>query len=199
VKARAFGTYHTVWGGAMALGAAFWGVVAQHAGIRAAMGLSALGMLAALAALHRLRITAFDEVLDLGPHHDAPHAPTSIPPEAGPILVQMEYHVPPERRAAFLGAMEAVRRLRLRDGAMRWAIFEEPDRAGAPRFLETYLSSTMGEHLRQHHRATAQDRAVLAAAYEHAEGGRPETRHLVVVEDHDSSLLQRIWQGWAGE
>ncbi len=199
VKARAFGTYHTVWGGAMALGAAFWGVVAQHAGIRAAMGFSALGMLAALVLLHRLRITAFDAVLDLGPHHDAPHAPTSIPPEAGPILVQMEYHVLPERRAAFLAAMEAVRSLRLRDGALRWALFEEPDRAGTPRFQETYLSSTMGEHLRQHHRATAQDRAVLAAAYEHAEGGRPETRHLVIVEDHDSSLLQRIWQGWAGE
>jgi hypothetical protein len=84
---------------------------------------------------------------------------------------------------------------------MRWALFEEPDRPddGVARFLETYLSSTMGEHLRQHHRATAQDRAVLAGAYLHAEGGRPETRHLVVVEDHDSSLLQRIWQGWAGE
>ena len=67
------------------------------------------------------------------------------------------------------------------------------------RILESYLSSTMGEHLRQHHRATAQDRAVLAGAYVHTQGGRPRTRHLVVVEDHDSSLLQRIWQGWVGE
>jgi hypothetical protein len=57
----------------------------------------------------------------------------------------------------------------------------------------------MGEHLRQHHRATAQDRAVLAKAYALVNGGRPSTRHLVVVEDHDSSLLQKIWQGWAGE
>jgi len=201
VKARAFGTYHTVWGGAMALGAAFWGVVAVHLGLRTAMALSAAGMLAALALLGRLRITAFDQELDLSPHQDSPHGPTAIPLEAGPILVQVEYAVPHADKEAFLAAMTPVRRLRLRDGAMRWALFEEPDQppAGTIRFLETYLSSTMGEHLRQHHRATAQDRAVLAEAFQFTEGGRPGTRHLVVVEDHDPSLLQKIWQGWVGE
>ena len=201
VKARAFGTYHTVWGGAMALGAAFWGETAVRLGLRTAMGLSAAGMLAALAVLGRLRITAFDQELDLSPHRDSPHAPTAIPQEAGPILVQSEYTVPLAAREAFLEAMAAVRRLRLRDGALRWALFEEPDRPadGTGRFLETYLSSTMGEHLCQHHRATGQDREVLAGAYRLAAGGRPATRHLVVVEDHDSSLLQKVWQGWVGE
>jgi hypothetical protein len=97
--------------------------------------------------------------------------------------------------------MREVRRLRLRDGALHWAIFEEPDRnsAATARFQETFLNSTMGEHLRQHHRATIQDRAVLAAAYRFDLSGRPRTRHLVVAEEHDSSLLQRIWQGWVGE
>ena len=201
VKARAFGAYHTVWGGAMALGAAFWGTVALKLGLRTAMGLSAAGMLAALALLGRLRITAFDQELDLSPHQDSPHGPTAIALEAGPILVQAEYTVAEAEKAAFLEAMHPVRRLRLRDGAMRWALFEEPDQPlhQAVRFLETYLSSTMGEHLRQHHRATAQDRAVLAAAFRFTQGGRPATRHLVVVEEQDSSLLQRIWQGWVGE
>jgi len=201
VKARAFGTYQTVWGGALALGAAFWGEVALKLGLRTAMGLSAAGMLASLVLLGRLRITAFDQDLDLSPHRDSPHRPTAIPLEAGPILVQMEYTVPRADREPFLDAMDPVRRLRLRDGAMRWALFEEPDQppAGGVRFLETYLSSTMGEHLRQHHRATALDREVLRNAYRFAAGGRPTTRHLVVVEDHDSSLLQKIWQGWVGE
>jgi hypothetical protein len=158
-------------------------------------------MLAALAALGQLRITAFDQELDLSPHQDSPHGPTAIPPEAGPILVQVEYTVPEPQKAAFLETMRPVRRLRLRDGAMRWALFEEPDQPldRKVRFLETYLSSTMGEHLRQHHRATAQDRAVLANAFAFLEGGRPVTRHLVVVEEQDSSLLQRIWQGWIGD
>ena len=201
VKARAFGTYQMVWGGAMALGAAFWGEVAVKLGLRTAMGLSAAGMLGALALLGRLRITAFDQDLDLSPHRDSPHAPTAIPLEAGPILVQVEYTVPVAQKETFMEAMIPVRRLRLRDGAMRWALFEEPDQPleGAVRLQETYLSSTMGEHLRQHHRATAQDRAVLAEAFRFTEGGQPTTRHLVVVEDHDSSLLQKIWQGWVGE
>jgi MFS family permease len=201
VKARAFGAYHMVWGGAMALGAAFWGAAAQRLGLRAALALSAAGMAVALALLHRLRITALDQDLDLGPHQDAPHGPTAIPLEAGPVLVQAEYRVAEAERAAFLAAMGPVKRLRLRDGAMRYALFEEPDRPpeGGARYLETYLSSTMGEHLRQHHRATVQDRAVLAAAFRHTLDGSPETRHLVVVEDHDTSALQRIWQGWVGE
>jgi len=170
-------------------------------GLRIAMGLSAAGMLGALALLGRLRITAFDQDLDLSPHRDSPHAPTAIPLEAGPILVQVEYTVPVAQKETFMEAMIPVRRLRLRDGAMRWALFEEPDQPleGAVRLQETYLSSTMGEHLRQHHRATAQDRAVLAEAFRFTEGGQPTTRHLVVVEDHDSSLLQKIWQGWVGE
>jgi MFS family permease len=201
VKARAFGAYHMVWGGAMALGAAFWGAAAQRFGLRAALSLSAAGMAVALVPLHRLRITALDRDLDLDPHHEAPHQPSAIPLEAGPVLVQAEYRVAGAEREAFLAAMGPVRRLRLRDGAMRYALFEEPDRPleGGARFLETYLNSTMGEHLRQHHRATAQDRAVLAAAWRHTLDGRAETRHLVVVEDHDSSLLQRVWQGWVGE
>jgi MFS family permease len=201
VKARAFGAYHMVWGAALALGAAFWGAVAQRAGIRMAILASALGLAAALAVLGRMRITAFDEELDLSPHRDHPHKPTAIPPEAGPVLIQAEYEVGPEDREAFLGAMREVRRLRMRDGAMRWAMFEEPDRSGDSGILfqEIYLSSTMGEHLRQHHRATAQDRAVLDSAYHFARDGAPRTRHLVVVEEADSSLLQRIWQGWLGE
>jgi hypothetical protein len=158
-------------------------------------------MLMALALVGRLRITAFDADLDLSPHRDSPHPPTAIPLEAGPILIQSEYQVAPGHRETFLEAMVPVRRLRLRDGAMRWALFEEPDQPpdGPVRFLETYLSTTMGEHLRQHHRGTAQDRAVLAAAFVCTVDGRPTTRHLVVVEDQDSSLLQKIWQGWMGE
>ena len=109
--------------------------------------------------------------------------------------------MPLAQREAFLAAMQPVRQLRLRDGAMRWALFQEPDRpeVDPTRFVETYLNSTMGEHLRQHHQATAQDRAVLDGAFRLVEGGRPRTRHLVVVEDHDPSLLQKIWQGWIGE
>jgi MFS family permease len=197
VKARAFGTYHMVWGGSMALGAAFWGIVAQHLGVRLGFALSALGMVLALAVLGRLRITAFEDDLDLSPHRQAPHPPTEIPLEAGPILIQVEYTIPLGNRGAFLEAMQPVRRLRLRDGAMRWALFEEPEAGtdGTVRFVEGYLHSSMGEHLRQHRRGTVADRTLLATAFRLGLEPRPKVRHLVVAGEPDAGLFQRIWQG----
>jgi MFS family permease len=194
VKARAFGSYHMVWGGSMALGAAFWGAVAQRLGLRMAFALSAAGMLVTLLAVGRLRITAFDEELDLSPHRDAPHPPSRLPMDAGPILVQLEYRIPETKRNAFLEAIREVRGLRLRDGAMRWSLFEEPERGedGSIRFMESFLSASMGEHLRQHHRATMADREVLARAFRLDITSRPVARHLVAVGDQDAGFLQRI-------
>lgn len=195
VKARAFGTYQMAWGGAIALAAAFWGAVAERFGLPAGFALSALGMLIVLLLIGRLRITAFEEEQDMAPHTDTPHSDTAIPPEAGPILVQLEFRIPVEHRTAFLEAMKPVRQLRLRDGAMRWALFEEPDAQGGGhlRFLECYLSSSMGEHLRQHHRNTNADREILARAFRLDPAGRPSARHLMAVGEEEPSLLQRFW------
>jgi len=195
VKARAFGAYQMAWGGSMALGAAFWGAVAQRFGLAAAFALSAAGLGLTLAVIGRWHIQAFEEELDLDPHQDAPHQPSPIPLNAGPILVQLEYRVPMETREAFLEAMGPVRRLRLRDGAMRWALLEEPEKSDGQQihFVESYLSSSMGEHLRQHHRNTNADRELLASAYRFDTQGRPEARHMVAVQEEQPSLMQKIW------
>ncbi len=196
VKARAFGAYQMAWGGAIALASAFWGAVGEHLGLPAAFGLSAAGMLVGLVAMGRLRITAFDEEQDLAPHTDTPHSETSIPPDAGPILVLLEYRIARKDETLFREAMQDVRKLRLRDGAMRWALFQEPVPDGEPRlrFMESYLSSSMGEHLRQHHRNTNADREILARAFRLDPDGRPTARHLVADAAEEPSLLQRLWQ-----
>jgi hypothetical protein len=89
-----------------------------------------------------------------------------------------------------------VRHLRLRDGAMRWALFEEPDAVdeGHLHFVESYFSSSWGEHLRQHHRATVSDREIFAAAYRLDPEGRPRVRHLVASFEEPESLLDRFWE-----
>lgn len=196
VKARAFGTYHMVWGGAMALGAAFWGAVAQRIGLSAAFAVSAAGMVITLLFIGRLRITVLEQDMDLSHLRPAPHPPSPIAPEAGPVLVQLEYHIPPDKKELFREAMREVRHLRLRDGAMRWALFEEPDAGGEEHltFVESYLSSSWGEHLRQHHRATMSDREVFAAAYRLDPEGRPRVRHLVASFEEPESLLDRFWE-----
>jgi hypothetical protein len=196
VKARAFGAYQMAWGGATALAAAFWGALAERFGLQAGFAVSALGMLIALLFIGRMRITAFEEELDLSPHHDTPHSETAIPLDAGPIMVQLEFHIPKASKAPFIEAMQDVRRLRLRDGAMRWALFEEsvPAEDGHLKFMECYLSSSMGEHIRQHHRNTNADRATLARAFRLDPSGHPRARHLVAVGEEESSFLHWLWE-----
>ncbi len=190
VKARAFGAYITTWGGAMALGAAFWGAVAQRVGLVRTFGIAAAGMVLVLLLIGRLHIEALEHQVDLSPHREEPHPAAPIPPEAGPILVSLEYRIPQEKAAAFRKAMGEVRRIRIRDGAVRWSLFHEPPSLdGTQVFLESYFSSSWGEHLRQHHRATVEDRVHIAAAYRLDPHGRPIVRHMVAAVEEQSSLL----------
>lgn len=182
VRARAFGAYITTWGGAMAIGAALWGAVAERRGLPFTFTATAVGMLMFLAATGRLRVQALYQELDLTPFRDRPHPPEPIEPETGPILVELRYRIPRGKSAGFRDAMRAVRRIRIRDGAIRWSLFEEPSHGEEPiEFLESFLSSTWGEHLRQHHRATKEDREILQGAYALDPDGKPRVEHLVAA------------------
>ncbi|HJV49115.1 MAG TPA: MFS transporter [Geothrix sp.] len=195
VRARALGVYITVWGGAMAGGAAFWGWVGEHRGIHTAFAAAGIGMWLMLAATARLKIQALDEPMDLSPHRQKPHAPESIHPDEGPILTVLEYLVPQARQAAFQEAMREVRRIRIRDGAVRWSLFHDlaQPEPGQIRFVESFLSSSWGEHLRQHHRATVEDRAVFRRAYSMGVEASPRIRHLIGAWEDRDSLFDRIF------
>ena len=79
-------------------------------------------------------------------------------PEDGPVLVLIRYRVDPGRTEEFATAMRAMRRVRRRDGAYRWGVFEDVADPGC--FVETYVVRSWAEHLRQHERFTAEDLAV---------------------------------------
>lgn len=196
VRARALGVYITVWGGAMAGGAAFWGWIGERWGIHAAFAAAGIGMLVMLAATARLKIQALEEPMDLSPHRLQPHSPESIHPDEGPILTVLEYRVPEDRKELFQEAMRGVRRIRIRDGAVRWSLFQDlvPPEPGLLRFTESFLSSSWGEHLRQHHRATVEDRAVFRRAYGLGIEAQPRIRHLVAASEDRGSLLNRIFE-----
>ncbi|MBS1766338.1 MAG: MFS transporter [Acidobacteria bacterium] len=196
VKARAFGCYTMSWGGSLAIGATFWGSVASRFGIRAAFLSAGAGLLLATLIVHRLKIEALDHEPDLSPHRAAPHPDQGLDPEVGPILIQLEYRIPWAQREAFRAAMREVRSIRKRDGAIRWSLFEEPAKSGEPMvaFQESFVSSSWGEHLRQHHRATMEDREVFATAYRMDPEGRPRIRHLVAAWDDHENLIDRIWE-----
>jgi hypothetical protein len=153
-------------------------------------------MVVLLIATARLKIQALEETLDMSPHHLQAHAPEAIHPDEGPILTVLEYRIPEERKAAFQEAMRAVRRIRIRDGAVRWSLFQDlaPPEPGLLRFTESFLSSSWGEHLRQHHRATVEDRAYFRKAYELGAEPKPRIRHLVAAWEVQGSLLDRIFE-----
>src|SRR5258708_24892316 len=86
-------------------------------------------------------------------------------PDRGPVLVTVEYSIDPVDAAEFIAAMREMRRIRRRDGAVRWGLFEDAAKPG--RYLESFLVQSWGEHLRQHERITVSD----------PELARPDFRH----------------------
>jgi hypothetical protein len=131
----------------------------------------------ALAARYHLRS---GEGLNLAPSRmwPAPIVRHEPEPERGPVLVTVQYQIDPARRAEFTEAMRAVRRIRLRDGAMEWGLFA--DAAVEHRMVEVFLVKSWIEHLRQHERVTFADQEIEEHARSfHTGDGPPVVHHLI--------------------
>jgi MFS family permease len=174
VRARALGTYMLVFQGSLAGGSALWGAAAGRLGQPQTLLGAALATMLGLATTLRWSL-AVDRRLDLRPapsDRPAPHPAIEPQPEEGPILVTVEYDVDPERATEFVRAMQEVGLIRRRNGAIQWDLFRDP--ASPRRFVETFLSRSWAEHLRQHERLTMADRALEERALTlHQAGGRP--------------------------
>jgi len=67
------------------------------------------------------------DAIDLSP---SMHWPTPVPardihPDRGPVLVTVEYRIPPADRASFLAGIGLVAGERKRDGAYDWGVYED--------------------------------------------------------------------------
>jgi MFS family permease len=182
VRARALAVYLLVFQGAMAIGSIIWGEVASRYGLRFTLFLAGLALIVAAAATARLQLGAAD--LDTTPsqHWPEPKIIVEPDPEHGPILISVEYSIDPDRGAEFARIMKEVERIRRRDGAIQWGLFE--DAATPGRYLETFLVESWGEHLRQHARITVADRAVedRAQAF-HTLPEPPKITHWLAARD----------------
>ncbi len=157
VRARGMGLYMLVLSGAVALGSAGWGVLA-NANLTDAHLVAAAGLVLSLASARRWHlgtVTGLD--LRLVPTDD-PTVAMMPHPTDGPVLVTVAYEVPGDDVQAFAEAMRLVERHRRRTGAFRWGLFR--DLANPHQFIETFVVESWGEHLRQHRRTTvnAEDR-----------------------------------------
>ncbi|WP_406567814.1 MFS transporter [Actinoallomurus soli] len=106
-------------------------------------------------------------------------------PRDGPVLITIAYRVSPQNRTAFLAAVPDLERARRRTGARRWRLYR--DGAGTDRYVETYITASWAEHLRQHNdRWTGSDQDVLARVLD-LTTGEPEVDHLFPADRIEGS------------
>ena len=178
VRGRGIAVYVTVMFGALTIGSAIWGELAAVISLPGALLLAAAGAMIAIPLTWRWKLQT-GATVDLSPsmHWPAPITSHAIEPDRGPVLVTVEYRIDPKNREPFLHALAASARERRRDGAYDWGIFEDPAQDG--RFIETFLTDSWLEHLRQHERVTKADRLLEQVVRRFQIGEGPKTTHWV--------------------
>jgi MFS family permease len=205
VRARGLAMYWVVLMGGMTAGSVAWGHVAERFGIPWALAGAAVCLAVGVPAAWRLRIGSHDTV-DLTPseHWPAPMPAGQPELDAGPVLVTVEYRVPPENVVRFLKAMRSLRRVRLRDGAVFWQVFRDMEQS--ERFVEHFVTETWAEHLRQHGRVTVEDRGVQERILAlQATGERPKVVHYLsgyalpeVMRARGARIVAHGGEDWQG-
>ncbi|WP_145477464.1 MFS transporter [Stenotrophomonas rhizophila] len=179
VRARALSLYIMVFSLGMAAGGLSWGSIAQRTSIPWALTLAAIGAVVGGLLVWRVRI-AGSEDLDLRPtgHWPAPELAVPVTHDRGPVLVTVEYRIDADDRAAFHLLLGALGRTRRRDGAVIWGVAEDVATPGI--HLEYFVTASWIEHLRQHARVTAEDRALQEQVRAlHRNEHAPIVRHFV--------------------
>jgi MFS family permease len=182
VRGRALAAFQFSMQGGLAAGALVWGLLTDGVSLEAALLTAAGVLLVSLAAGGRASLAGIEDP-DLTPARawTEPAVAVEPAPDDGPVLVTLEYRVRPDDVQDFVGAMDELGRIRRRDGAVEWSLYQDVE--ARERWLETFLVGSWSEHLRQHERMTVADVAVERRAKGfHVGPGQPETRHMLAAE-----------------
>jgi MFS family permease len=169
--------------GAMALGGILWGTIAATAGVKSALLVQAILILAVLTVTHLL---GHPWSIDFTLAADPDAVPATVmnvgykllyrpQPKDGPVLVTVEFQLDSSRGAKFIELMREVRLIHLRNGAYSWQLFEDPTRHNTFRIEMMVPSWT--QYLLQQDRMTKADREVIELAQSlHLGSDPPEVR-----------------------
>jgi hypothetical protein len=188
VRGRALAFYQLTFAAALGAGSFLWGAVAEHVGIPQALLAAALALALGLLLAARYPV-GFAEGLNLAPTSPRLLVVANEPgAEQGPVLVTVEYRIDPKRAADFAVALQELGRVRRRDGAVDWGLYEDVAEQG--RYLETYVVESWGEHLRQQERATEADRQIWERANSfHLPDGPPPVSRLLYAYHQETKPL----------
>jgi MFS family permease len=157
VRARGMSIYQMALMGGSAAGAALWGQVAGMTSVTTSIVAAAVAGPLVLLATRRLSVAGGEDE-DLTPARPSGVVPVPLvepDPDAGPVMVTVEYQIDPQRSADFHAVMQDTRRARLRQGALSWGLFRDTSVAG--RYIEYFLDESWVEHLRRQERFTTAD------------------------------------------
>ena len=172
VRARGMSIYQMAIMGSSALGAVVWGRIAEWTTVPTSLVCAAAAMLVGLF-FTRGRSLEGPQEQDHTPTHPFPEPVPAreMPPDAGPVMVTLEYQIDPARGPEFQSIMAESRGARLRNGALSWGLFEDVQQPG--RYVEYFACDTWADYLRQFDRFTAMDQQLQAMRYAFHLGTEP--------------------------
>jgi len=190
VRARALSIYQVVLFTTFAVSAVAWGIVAQETSLADSFYLAGVLLIVGAVAGLRwpLRSSTPGQRAELV-YWPEPTAPIAADDLSAPVQVIIGYAVEPGQRAAFLTAMAGLRRSRLRTGAFRWELYQDP--ADSSRYIEQFEVDSWEDHLEQHRdRLTADDHDFQQRVDSAARAVEP-ARHITRQMLGDERLLLR--------
>jgi hypothetical protein len=173
-----------VFSAGMALGSVFWGLIATHLSTTISLAAAAGGLLITLPMTRKLHVLRGD-LPDFSPFRTTVAAPQlAMEPKMsdGPVRILIDYDVNPEDYNAFVHAIHEMKDVRLRDGAMRWGIFQD---TSDPRHLtETFIMESWIDYLRQRERFTASDLTIRNRVFSlHRGAAPPRITHTIYAKE----------------
>ena len=173
VQARALGAYQMIFAGGMAVGSVIWGYIAEHVSTSKSLMCAAVGLAVTLPLSLRFHVLRGVQP-DFSPHLyslPAPKLALEREESAGPVRVSIDYRIDPQDYAAFTHAIHQLRDVRLRDGAIRWGVYQ--DAADPGHLNETFVTESWLEYLRQRERFTASDLQIRDRVWSFHQGPEP--------------------------
>lgn len=163
VTARALSLFSSAITAGVGIGAWAWGQVASEHGIAMTMIVSgiAVGMTAFLGLVLPIDSgqEADNSTVEIG---SEPEVALGLTMRSGPVIIEVEYDVDPERARDFYSVMMKMQSMRKRIGAFQWSISRD---VGDPAlWTERYYCPTWGDYLRMRDRYTQADFDIQAAA-----------------------------------
>jgi MFS family permease len=180
VTARALSLYSSALTGGIAIGSWGWGSYAAYYDVAFAYIASGCAVVATLVLGWLLPLPKSNDdedtsSVDLGTD---PEVALALTLRSGPVVIEMEYDVDPEKARDFYGVIVQLAKVRKRIGAFDWSISR--DIADPAIWIERFLCPTWGDYLRMRGRYTQADLDIQdqADSFNRSEQGRRVRRRL---------------------